>query len=335
MNYESNKSLQSLNTFGIDTKAESFVEVRSVDELQNVLSKNRKTIFILGGGSNLLLTQKVKGLVIHNSIFGKKVERDFPKSIYVSAGGGENWHQFVLWCIKRGWGGIENLSLIPGRVGASPIQNIGAYGVELKDVFHKLEAVELATGDIHTFRKKDCQFGYRESIFKKKLKDKYCIIKVYFKLSKNPKLNLNYGSIKQSLEAKKIKNPTIKDVSQVVIEIRSTKLPDPIELGNSGSFFKNPEISKRQFKLVQKSYPHIVFYHLENDKIKIPAGWLIEQCGWKGRRVGNTGSHAKQALVLVNYGNATGKEILRLSIKIINSVEKKFGIKLKLEVNVL
>ena len=259
MNYESNKSLQSLNTFGIDTKAESFVEVRSVDELQNVLSKNRKTIFILGGGSNLLLTQKVKGLVIHNSIFGKKVERDFPKSIYVSAGGGENWHQFVLWCIKRGWGGIENLSLIPGRVGASPIQNIGAYGVELKDVFHKLEAVELATGDIHTFRKKDCQFGYRESIFKKKLKDKYCIIKVYFKLSKNPKLNLNYGSIKQSLEAKKIKNPTIKDVSQVVIEISSTKLPDPIELGNSGSFFKNPEISKRQFKLVQKSYPHIVF----------------------------------------------------------------------------
>ena len=180
MNYESNKSLQSLNTFGIDIKAESFVEVRSVDELQNVLSKNRKTIFILGGGSNLLLTQKVKGLVIHNSIFGKKVERDFPKSIYVSAGGGENWHQFVLWCIKKGWGGIENLSLIPGRVGASPIQNIGAYGVELKDVFHKLEAVELATGDIHTFRKKDCQFGYRESIFKKKLKDKYCIIKVYF-----------------------------------------------------------------------------------------------------------------------------------------------------------
>jgi UDP-N-acetylmuramate dehydrogenase len=335
MNFEKGKSLQPFNTFGIDVKAESFVDVQSVEMLKNVLLENKKPIFILGGGSNLLLTKNVKGLVIHNSILGKKVERDFPKSVYVSAGGGENWHQFVLWTIKKGLGGIENLSLIPGRVGASPIQNIGAYGVELKDVFHKLEAVELATGKVHIFRKKDCHFGYRESVFKKKLKGKFCIIKVYFKLSKYPKLNLNYGAIKQTLEAKKIKNPTIKDVSKAVIEIRSSKLPDPTELGNSGSFFKNPEISKRQFKQLQKSFPHIVFYPLENGKIKIPAGWLIEQCGWKGKRVGNTGSHAKQALVLVNYGNAKGKEVYRLAVKIIASVEKKFGIKLTAEVNVL
>lgn len=335
MNYEKDKSLQSFNTFGIDVKAESFVEVQSVEELQNVLLENKKPVFILGGGSNLLLTKKVKGLVIHNSIFGKKVERDFPKSVYVSAGGGENWHEFVLWAIKKGLGGIENLSLIPGRVGASPIQNIGAYGVELKDVFHKLEAVELATGKIHVFRKKDCHFGYRESIFKKKLKGQFCITKVYFKLSKNPKLHLNYGAIKQQLEAKKITIPTIKDISKAVIKIRSSKLPDPAELGNSGSFFKNPEISKRQFKQLQKLFPQIVFYPLENGKIKVPAGWLIEQCGWKGKRVGNTGSHAKQALVLVNYGNATGKEVYQLAMKIIDSVEQKFGIKLSAEVNVL
>ncbi len=335
MQIEKNKSLKKYNTFGIDALAESFIAIQSVEALQDVLKINKKTPFILGGGSNMLLTNNIKGLVVHNSILGKKVEREFQHCVYVSAGGGENWHQFVLWTIKNKLGGIENLSLIPGRVGASPIQNIGAYGVELKDVFHKLEAVELATGKLHVFRKKDCEFGYRESIFKQKLKGKFCITKVYFKLLKNPKINISYGAIQQTLANKKIKNPTIKDISNAVIEIRSSKLPDPAELGNSGSFFKNPEISNAHFKKLQKQFPHIVFYKLENGKIKVPAGWLIEQCGWKGKRVGNTGAHAKQALVLVNYGNATGKEIQNLSKKIMNSVEKKFGIRLKAEVNVI
>ncbi|HFB99818.1 MAG TPA: UDP-N-acetylmuramate dehydrogenase [Phaeodactylibacter sp.] len=335
MQIQKNKSLQSLNTFGIEAKAESFVEVHSVKELQGVLKENNASIFVLGGGSNLLLTKDIKGLVIHNNIKGRKIEREFKHVAYVSAGGGENWHQFVLWTIEKGLGGIENLSLIPGRVGASPIQNIGAYGVELKDVFHRLEAVELATGELRVFRKKDCAFGYRESIFKKKYKGKFCITKVVLKLSKRPKINLTYGAIAQTLALQNIKNPTIKEVSNAVIQIRSSKLPDPAELGNSGSFFKNPEISKRQFRSLQKAFPHIVFYPLKNEKIKIPAGWLIEQCGWKGKRIGNTGCHAQQALVLVNYGNATGKEIQTLALKIMDSVKTKFGIELKMEVNVV
>jgi len=335
MQIEQNKSLKKLNTFGIDAKAEYFANIQSVPDLQKIISENKKPIFILGGGSNLLMTQDVKGLVIHNSILGKKIEREFQHCVYVSAGGGENWHEFVLWAIRKKLGGIENLSLIPGRVGASPIQNIGAYGVELKDVFHKLEAVNLKTGEVHIFRKKDCAFGYRESIFKQKLKGKFCIAKVYFKLSKNPRLNLKYGAIQQTLLEQKIKQPTIKDVSNAVIKIRSSKLPDPAKLGNSGSFFKNPEISKTHFNKLIKAFPNIVFYPLENGKIKVPAGWLIEQCGWKGKRVGNTGSHAKQALVLVNYGNATGKEVKKLAGRIIASVEKKFGIKLTAEVNVI
>ena len=335
MQIEKNKSLQAFNTFGIAAQAAHFVTVNSVAELQEVLSQKIKPIFILGGGSNLLLTKDVKGLVIHNNILGKKVERDFKNSVYLSAGAGEGWHDFVLYTIEQGLGGLENLSLIPGRVGASPIQNIGAYGVELKDVFHQLEAVELSTGKIRVFKKTECAFGYRESIFKKKLKGKYCITKVVFKLSKSPKVNVTYGAIQNVLAAQNIKKPTIKNVSDAVIEIRSSKLPDPAVLGNSGSFFKNPEISKTHFKKLQKEFPHIVFYNLENGKVKVPAGWLIEQCGWKGKKVGNTGSHAKQALVLVNYGNATGAEVQKLAEDIIQSVEDKFRIKLKAEVNVL
>ena len=335
MQIEKSKSLQPYNTFGIDVTAKTFLEATSEKDLISFFSSNKKNVFILGGGSNLLLTKDVKDIVIKNNIKGRKVEREFQHSVYVSAGGGENWHQFVLWCIKKGFGGIENLSLIPGTVGASPIQNIGAYGVELKDVFHKLEAIAIATGEKRIFRKSECAFGYRESIFKKKLKGKYCITKVWFKLSKRPKINVKYGAIRQTLAEMKVKTPTIKDISRAVIKIRSSKLPDPKELGNSGSFFKNPELSQRQFKPLQKQFPNIVFYPLENGKVKVPAGWLIEQCGWKGKRVGNTGSHAKQALVLVNYGGATGSEVKKLAYKIIDSVDKKFGIKLSAEVNIL
>jgi len=335
MQIEKDKSLQPYNTFGIDVNANYFVEANSEQDLISFFSNNKKPIFILGGGSNLLLTQNVKNIVIKNNIKGKKIEREFQHSVYVSAGGGENWHQFVLWCIKKGLGGIENLSLIPGTVGASPIQNIGAYGVELKDVFHKLEAIEIKTGEKRIFRKKECSFAYRDSIFKKKLKGKYCITKVWFKLSKRPIIDVSYGAIRQTLSDMKVKIPTIKDISKAVIKIRSSKLPDPKKLGNSGSFFKNPEISQRQFKSLQKKFPNIVFYSLENGKIKVPAGWLIEQCGWKGKRMGNTGSHAKQALVLVNYGGATGNEVKKLAYRIIDSVEKKFGIKLTAEVNIM
>ena len=333
MQIEKNISLQPYNTFGIHVKAAEFLAVSSEKDLSSFFSKNKKPVFILGGGSNLLLTKNVKSIVVKNNIKGIKVEREFQHSAYVSAGGGEDWHQFVLWCIKKGLGGIENLSLIPGTVGASPIQNIGAYGVELKDVFHKLEAVEIATGEKFIFRKKDCAFGYRDSIFKKKLKGKFCITRVWLKLSKRHQLKISYGAIRQTLAEMKIKKPTIKNISKAVIKIRSSKLPDPNELGNSGSFFKNPEISQRQFKALQKKFPNIVFYPLENGKVKLPAGWLIEQCGWKGKRVGNTGAHAKQALVLVNYGGATGTQVKKLAYRIIDSVKKKFEIELSAEVN--
>ena len=336
INIQKNHSLQAYNTFGIAAKAKSFAIIKSVKELQELIETQNEKFFILGGGSNLLLTKDLNCLVIKNEIKGRKLERSFKNAIYVSAGGGENWHQFVLWCIKKGYGGIENLSLIPGTVGAAPIQNIGAYGVELKDVFHKLEAVNLKTGQIEIFRKKDCHFAYRESIFKKKLKAKYCISKVYFKLTKQlHHTKTSYGAIQKTLEKQKIKNPSIRDISQAVIKIRSSKLPDPAQLGNSGSFFKNPEISQKQFESLQKQFPNIVFYKLANGQFKIPAAWLIEQCGWKGKRIGHTGAHKNQPLVLVNYGNATGLEIKNLAFKILASVEKKFGIKLSPEVNII
>lgn len=334
---QSNISLQEYNTFGINAMAKSLVKIKSVEALQAVIRTTDAPYFVLGGGSNLLLTQDVSPIVIKNEIKGKAIVRDFKNCVYVAVGAGENWHQFVLWCLSKNLGGVENLSLIPGTVGASPIQNIGAYGVELKDVFHKLEAVNLKTGALEIFRKKDCLFGYRDSIFKRKLKGKYCITKVYFKLSKAPahRLKMAYGAIQNTLKEKQIKTPTIGDISAAVIAIRSRKLPDPQVLGNSGSFFKNPEISKRQFRVLQEKFPKIVFYELPNNKVKVPAGWLIEQCGWKGKRVGNTGAHAQQALVLVNYGGATGEEVKNLAYKIIDSVESKFGIKLHPEVNIL
>ena len=331
-----NRSLQSYNTFGLDVKANNLIKVTSEQTLKAALRLSYHPIFLLGGGSNLLLTQDLKGLVLKNEIKGITIIKKNRQTATVAIGGGENWHEVVLWCIKKNLGGIENLSLIPGTVGAAPIQNIGAYGVELKDVFLKLEAIELATGKKKIFRHKDCQFGYRESIFKKDLKGKFCITKVYLQLTKKHHvLHLDYGAIKNQLTTNNIQYPTIKNISDAVIQIRSSKLPDPQTLGNSGSFFKNPEIGRAKFTKLQAKFPNIVFYDLPNNKVKIPAGWLIEQCGWKGKQVGNTGAYAKQALVLVNYGGATGKEVKALANTIIKSVKDRFGIRLTPEVNVL
>lgn len=333
---EYNKSLQAYNTFGIDARAEVFVEVHTETELREALRLDIRPRYILGGGSNLLLRKGLKGLVIKNSIGGRRLEREFPHSVYIASGAGENWHQLVGWCIEQGYGGIENLSLIPGTVGAAPIQNIGAYGVELREVFHRLEALHLDTGQKRIFRAKDCQFGYRDSIFKRALKGQYCITKVVLKLSKphRHRLRLSYGAIRQTLDAQQVHPPTIQTISQAVIAIRSSKLPDPAQLGNSGSFFKNPELSATHFYRLKAQFPHIVSYPLDNGGFKVPAGWLIEQCGWKGKRIGNTGAHARQALVLVNYGGATGEEIWTLAQQIIASVKQRFGVELYPEVNV-
>ncbi len=330
-----NQSLLSYNTFGLDVRAKWFTRVKDVEVLVSFLKKNKRPLFILGGGSNMLLTRDIEALVLKNEIKGIKIIRDFKHCVHVEIGGGEVWHSFVLWAIRKKLGGVENLSLIPGTVGAAPIQNIGAYGVELKDIFIKLEGIELASGRRRIFYKKDCQFAYRDSIFKKTLKGKIFISKVVLRLEKKPRVNTSYGAIQSVLDYKKIKAPGIKDISKAVIEIRSSKLPDPAELGNAGSFFKNPEISQTAFRKLQKEFPNIVFYDLPNGKVKIPAAWLIEQCGWKGKRIGHTGSHARQALVIVNYGGATGEEIKAHAYHVIDSVKEKFNIKLRPEVNII
>lgn len=336
MELEQQISLQPYNTFGVEARAAYFVKIKSTEHLQNLLTNKIPPVFILGGGSNLLLTQDIEQLVLKNEIKGVQIDSQSATHAVVKVGGGENWHEFTQWCLKENLGGIENLSLIPGTVGAAPIQNIGAYGVELKDVFIKLEAVELQTGKFVTFTHSDCRFGYRDSIFKNDYKGKYFITHIYLKLTRHQhRIDTSYGAIQQILEQKGITEPTIREVSEAVIAIRSSKLPDPARLGNSGSFFKNPVIPNDQLLELQKNFPGIVSYPVKNDQSKVPAGWLIEQCGWKGRRVGNTGAHKHQALVLVNYGGATGQEILALAREIGKSVEKKFGIKLQTEVNII
>ncbi len=334
MELKRNFSLKNLNTFGIGARAGQFVAVSTVDELRQALSQNISPVHILGGGSNILLTGDLPGLVIKNETGGIEIVSEDAEGSIVAAGGGVNWHQLVLWAIDRNLGGIENLSLIPGCAGAAPIQNIGAYGVELKDVFHHLEAVELATGEPHIFNHGECRFGYRDSVFKNEFKGKFCITKIFLRLSKKPVLNTSYGDIARTLAESGIEKPTIRDVSNAVIHIRQSKLPDPAEIGNAGSFFKNPEIEAAQFQRLQAEFPNIVHYDLPDGRVKIPAGWLIEQDGWKGKRFGDAGCHARQALVLVNYGGASGAEILDLAKKIQASVEEKFGICLTPEVNV-
>ncbi len=344
MKIKKNISLKPYNTFGIDVLASKFVSATSIDYLREILSKN-KNVFILSGGSNVLLVNDINKLTLHIALKGISVLKETKKYVYVEANAGENWHKFVLWCIENDFGGLENLSLIPGNVGTSPMQNIGAYGVEIKDTFHKLEAMEIATGKLYTFSNSDCDFGYRNSVFKKKIKGKYIITSVVFKLTKeNHKLNYSYGAIQSELEKRAIDKPTIKNISDVVIDIRNSKLPNPKETGNSGSFFKNPVISSDAFQKLQGKHPNMPFYEVkitDNSKLqtpnsyKVPAGWLIEQCGFKGKRFGDAGVHKNQALVLVNYGNATGKEIYNLAQKIQKTVKNTFDISLEIEVNVI
>ena len=335
MIFQKNISLKPYNTFGIDINAESFISVDSLSQLQEIIA-NHKDVFILSGGSNILLTQNITKPVIHLNLKGIEIVNFDNNSVFVKIQSGENWHDFVLWCIANDFGGVENLSLIPGNVGTSPMQNIGAYGVEIKDVFCELEAIEIATGIIKIFKKEDCNFGYRESVFKNIEKGKYIITNVTFKLSKNiHQINTSYGAIQEELHKKNIKNPTIKDVSNAVILIRKSKLPDPKEIGNSGSFFKNPVISTQHFNQLKQQYPNIPNYIISNDLVKVPAGWLVEQCGFKGKRFGDAGVHKNQALVLVNYNNATGQQIYTLAQKILNSVHDQFNIDLEIEVNII
>lgn len=332
MKVQKNISLKQYNTFGINATAKRFVSVNSTKELKDIIVYE-KDVFLLGGGSNMLLTSDIEKLVLHLNLKGIIVNDTENNHVFITAETGENWHEFVLWCISQNYGGLENLSLIPGNVGTSPIQNIGAYGVEIKDTFHQLEALEIETGKTKTFNNEDCNFGYRNSVFKNELKGKYIILNVTFKLTKNKHCtNTSYGDIKTQL--KDIKKTTLKDISDAVIAIRKSKLPDPKKIGNSGSFFKNPIIDQTSFKILQKKYPKIPHYIISDTEIKIPAGWLIEQCGFKGKRFGDAGVHTKQALVLVNYNNATGQEIYNLAKTIQQKVKETFNIDLDIEVNI-
>ena len=335
MNIQENISLKKYNTFGINVNAKRFISVTSVYELQQLL-KVEKDLFLLSGGSNMLLTKDINKLVVHIDIRGISIDRENLNDIYLTVNAGENWHNFVLWCVANDYGGIENLSLIPGNVGTCPIQNIGAYGVEVKDVITQVGAIEIATGKLISFSSEECQFGYRNSIFKNEAKGKYILTSVSFQLTKGThNLNTTYGAIESELASKEIENPTIKDISDAVIAIRQSKLPDPKEIGNSGSFFKNPVISKALFNILQKEYPTIPSYPISEETIKVPAGWLIEQSGFKGKRFGDYGVHKKQALVLVNYDNASGEDIYKLAQKIQKTIKEKFEIDLEIEVNVI
>ena len=337
MHIQQNISLKPYNTFGIDAKAKYFVSVNSIDELKEVLkSKEFPEKFILGGGSNMLLTKDIDALVIHLNIKGIEILLENNGTVLVKANAGENWHQFVLWCLKHDFGGIENLSLIPGNVGSAPIQNIGAYGIELKDVFISCEAIDLNTLELKTFTNKDCNFDYRESIFKQDVKGKYIITSVTLQLStKNHKLHTDYGAISNQLIKMKVENTTIQDVSNAVIAIRQSKLPDPKEIGNSGSFFKNPIVSTQHFNTLKAIFPDVPSYIVSEKEVKVPAGWLIEKAGFKGKTFGNYGVHKHQALVLVNYGGANGTDILKLAKLIQKTVNRIFNIDIETEVNII
>ena len=336
MQIHENISLKPFNTFGIDVKAKYYAAFSETNELYEILSQNTQAgIFILGGGSNILLTKDFEGLVLKNEVKGITELHEDSEYVYVKAGAGESWHHFVLHCIERNWAGIENLSLIPGNVGASPMQNIGAYGVEIDDVFWNLEAYHIKDKKMVTFTRSDCEFGYRQSVFKRKYKDEFVILNVTFQLRKKPRFNTSYGAIEQELERMGIKDLSIKAISDAVINIRSSKLPDPKEIGNAGSFFKNPTVLKDDYRELKKTFDTIIGHENIDGTVKLAAGWLIEQCGWKGYRKGDAGCHAKQALVLVNYQNAKGLEILELSELIMQSVREKFGVRLEREVNIL
>lgn len=330
-----NISLKEYNTFGVEVYAKRFVSISSFYDLQELL-KDEQDLFLISGGSNMLLTKDIEKLVVLIDIKGISIDTENENSVHLTVNAGEDWHEFVLWCISQNYGGIENLSLIPGNVGTCPIQNIGAYGVEVKDTITKVECLEIETGKLISFSNTECAFGYRNSIFKNESKGQYIITAVSFQLTKSQhQLNTSYGAIGTELSTKNILNPTIKDVSEAVIAIRKSKLPDPNEIGNSGSFFKNPVISSSLFIEIQKKHPKIPSYTISDTETKVPAGWLVEQCGFKGKRFGDAGVHEKQALVLVNYGKASGKEIYALAQKIQSSVSSQFGIDLEIEVNII
>ncbi len=331
-----NHSLKDYNTFGIDAKCTILYKINSVADLLTVLNTTNGPYFILGGGSNLLISKDQELTILKNEIRGIEIISRSLNEILVRVGGGENWHQFVMWALKNDFGGIENLSLIPGTVGASPIQNIGAYGVELNQVFQSLEAFNLETLQIEYFNNEDCQFGYRDSIFKHDKKGKYFITNVTFRLTHHHhNINISYGPVSEYLITKNIAIPKIQDVSDAIIDIRKSKLPDPDEIGNSGSFFKNPIISIELFQNLKVLFPSIPSYHVNENEVKIPAGWLIEASGWKGKRIGDAGCYKNQALVLVNFGNASGEDILNLANKIIADVFEMFKIELVPEVNII
>ncbi len=333
-----NVSLRPYNTFSIDVNAQVMVDVKSIADLDEVYSKEEfipMPKLVLGEGSNILFTGNQRKVILKMNISGIEVLREDSHHVIVKVGAGEIWHQFVLWCIENNLGGVENLSLIPGTVGAAPMQNIGAYGVEIKDVFESLEAYEVKSGKIREFNATQCEFGYRHSIFKGSAKDKYIITSVTMRLSKKPKFNIEYGAIRRTLEQNGVKELSIKAISQAVIEIRESKLPDPVFIPNAGSFFKNPIIEMEFFEALQAAYPNIPQFPVSDDWVKVPAAWLIDQCGWKGKTRGDIGVHKDQALVIVNYGDARGSDILKLSEMIKDSVQRKFGVELQREVNVI
>jgi len=349
MQIQENFSLKQYNTFGIDARARYFAAFSNVEQLIELrtqsrsLSASQLRTFILGGGSNILLCDDFDGLVLRNEIKGIEKIKEDKDSVFVQVGAGENWHQFVLFCIKNSWAGVENLSLIPGNVGASPMQNIGAYGVEIKEVFHELKAFHLQEKTNYTFSLKDCQFGYRDSVFKNKYNGQFVILNVTYRLNKIPKYNTSYGTVENELERMGVKDLSIAAISQAIINIRSSKLPDPAVIGNAGSFFKNPSVHPEKFEDLKLRFPKMPGYKNPDGTIKLAAAWLIEHCGpseantgsWKGFRKGDAGCHEKQPLVLVNYGNATGNEIYDLSEEIKQSVKKKFDVELEREVNIV
>ena len=337
MQIKNDFSLKGFNTFGIDVRAKEFVLVKAHQDLSDLILKRdltKEKFLMLGGGSNILFTKDFEGLLIKNEIVGIDFVHEDNQHIWLRVGAGMIWHEFVLYCIERGWGGLENLSLIPGTVGASPIQNIGAYGVEVKDLIDEVEGIDLVQKITRKIKSQDCAFEYRTSIFKTDLKNKFLITAVVFKLTKQHRLHIEYDAIKDELSKMKVVHPTIKDVSNAVINIRQSKLPDPKIIGNAGSFFKNPLVSTKKLHDLKSIYPSIISFPNGSD-FKLAAGWLIEQAGWKGYREGNVGCHEKQALVLVNHGNASGTEILQLAQKIQQSVYTKFGVELEMEVNVV
>lgn len=335
---QTNVDLQPYNTFGLSCRAKKFAAFTSVNELKEILQNpevNTEKILVLGGGSNILLTQDFDGIVLKNDLTGISITSETKTHVYLKAEAGEVWHNFVLNAIDQNLGGIENLSLIPGSVGAAPMQNIGAYGVEIKDVFHELEALNLETFEVEKFNTEACEFGYRESVFKRALKGRYIILNMTLKLTRVHAVNTSYGAIENQLQEMGISNPGIRDVSNAVIAIRQSKLPDPAEIGNSGSFFKNPVVSREKFNALKANFPNIANYPINENEVKLAAGWLIDQAGWKGKTIDNYGVHKNQALVLVNYGGANGRDIYNLSETILQSVKEKYGVELEREVNII